>query len=112
MRIGQAMLAAIPAMTESRRPVHRPLFSNPTAAITPQRPQAPGAVCGNILGAWLGEDRLPEKYLRDLELRDTITEIADDLTDDCPISDRNCNDPVWEHKYIFCDYPNVRGDRA
>ena len=71
-----------------------------------------GAVCGNILGAWLGEDRLPEKYLRDLELRDTITEIADDLTDDCPISDRNCNDPVWEHKYIFCDYPKVRGDRS
>ena len=93
---------------------HRDSFANAVVAAVNHDgdSDSTGAVCGNILGAWLGEDRLPEKYLHDLELRDTITEIADDLTDDCPISEWNCNDPVWEHKYIFCDYPNVRGDRT
>ncbi len=38
-----------------------------------------GAVCGNILGAYLGLDAIPEKYLRDLELKDFIIQIADEL---------------------------------
>ena len=60
-----------------------------------------GAVCGNILGAYLGYDAIPQKYKEHLELHDVIIEIADDLYKDCQISeyDTKC-DEVWERKYI------------
>ena len=38
-----------------------------------------GAVTGNILGAYLGFDKIPEKYVEHLELLDTILELADEL---------------------------------
>lgn len=38
-----------------------------------------GAVCGNILGAYLGYNAIPQKYKERLELHDIIIEIADDL---------------------------------
>lgn len=38
-----------------------------------------GAVCGNILGAYLGYDAIPQKFKDGLELHDVITEIADSL---------------------------------
>lgn len=41
-----------------------------------------GAVCGNILGAYLGYDAIPQKYKERLELHDIIIEIADSLCDD------------------------------
>lgn len=39
-----------------------------------------GAVTGNIMGAYLGTDAIPEKYLKKLELRDVIIQIADELS--------------------------------
>lgn len=66
-----------------------------------------GAVTGNILGAHLGMKAIPEKFLSNLELRDTILEIADDLFNDCQVSeDGACCDEVWESKYIHHTYPN------
>lgn len=41
-----------------------------------------GAVCGNILGAYIGYDAIPQKYKSNLELHDIIIEIADDLCTD------------------------------
>ena len=38
-----------------------------------------GAVTGNILGALIGYDAIPEKYKTNLELRDTIIDVADKL---------------------------------
>lgn len=38
-----------------------------------------GAITGNLLGAILGADAVPERFLADLELRDLIEEIAGDL---------------------------------
>lgn len=38
-----------------------------------------GAVAGNIVGAAIGFDRIPEKYLRDLEMKDLICKVAEDL---------------------------------
>ena len=38
-----------------------------------------GAITGNILGAALGLSAIPQAYLADLELREVITEMADDL---------------------------------
>lgn len=39
-----------------------------------------GAITGNLLGAMLGVKAIPEKWLEPLELRDTIAEIAKDLS--------------------------------
>jgi ADP-ribosylglycohydrolase len=41
-----------------------------------------GAVTGNILGAYLGLSAIPKQYLQNLELRDIIFELADDLYND------------------------------
>ncbi|MBQ6322676.1 MAG: ADP-ribosylglycohydrolase family protein [Lachnospiraceae bacterium] len=42
-----------------------------------------GAVAGNIVGAAIGYERIPDKYIRDLELKECILKIADDLAADC-----------------------------
>ena len=64
-----------------------------------------GAVTGNILGTALGYDSIPDYYLQNLELRDIIEELAEDLYKDCRMSEyRNNDDPVWESKYIRVDY--------
>ena len=38
-----------------------------------------GAICGNLLGARLGIDGIPEKYRQDLELSDLILRLADEI---------------------------------
>lgn len=64
-----------------------------------------GAVTGNILGAHLGVEVIPQKYLDNLELKDVITEIADDLFNDCKMSEYSpYEDKVWEKKYIENTY--------
>lgn len=40
-----------------------------------------GALAGQIMGAMHGTDAIPARWLEPLELRDTISEIADDLLD-------------------------------
>ncbi len=40
-----------------------------------------GAMTGNLLGALHGLDAIPERWLRPLELREVISEVADDLLD-------------------------------
>lgn len=40
-----------------------------------------GSVTGNILGAYLGLQDIPEKYLKNLELRKTIMRVAERLVD-------------------------------
>ena len=60
-----------------------------------------GAVLGNILGAWVGYDSIEEKWKTNLELRDEILEIADDLCYGCPMSEYgHYRDPAWEMKYM------------
>lgn len=64
-----------------------------------------GAVTGNILGAALGADAIPQHYLETLELRDIIEEVAEDLHQDCPMDEYDTNrDPVWLSKYVVVDY--------
>ena len=38
-----------------------------------------GAVTGNILGAAIGYDAIPQYFKNDLELHDVILHVADDL---------------------------------
>ncbi len=65
-----------------------------------------GSVTGNIVGAHLGLEAIPEKFTARLELKDTIIEIADDLYSDCPVTEQGeCTDEVWRRKYIDCTYP-------
>ena len=40
-----------------------------------------GAVCGNILGAYIGYNSIPKKYKERLELHDLIVKVADHLCD-------------------------------
>ena len=64
-----------------------------------------GAVTGNILGAFIGYNAISQKYKDNLELRDLILEIADDLCNDCKISEYGSyHDEVWERKYIKADF--------
>ncbi len=68
-----------------------------------------GAVTGNILGAALGAGAIPEKFLERLELRDVITELADDLYNDCKMGEHGENpDPVWEAKYVKKTWPGKK----
>lgn len=78
-----------------------------------------GAVTGNLLGASLGLEKIPAKYLEHLELKDVVLELADDLYADCKARqtvtsaqenghtvirlDDAC-DPVWEAKYVTAIY--------
>ena len=60
-----------------------------------------GAVTGNIIGAHLGINAIPQKFIDKLELKDIILEVADDLYNDYTVSDS-----IWEQKYIKHTYPN------
>lgn len=60
-----------------------------------------GAVCGNILGAYLGVDAIPQKYLENLELKDLIEEITTDLYNGCKMDGySDYQDEVWLNKYV------------
>lgn len=64
-----------------------------------------GAITGNILGAYLGLSSIPDHFLQNLELKDVIMEIADDLFNDCPLNswDMGGNteeEIMWENKYF------------
>ncbi|MBQ2748439.1 MAG: ADP-ribosylglycohydrolase family protein [Clostridia bacterium] len=61
-----------------------------------------GAVTGNILGARLGLEAIPKKFLDHLELRDTIQEIADDLFYRKPLPGKEA---IWDAKYLHHNYP-------
>jgi len=38
-----------------------------------------GAICGNILGAYHGLEGIPEKWIKNVELADLLSELADRL---------------------------------
>ena len=59
-----------------------------------------GAITGNILGAYLGLERIPKRFLEHLELRNIILEVADDL---CRVQDNAYtvgSDPMMDEKYM------------
>ncbi|MBR1905297.1 MAG: ADP-ribosylglycohydrolase family protein [Clostridiales bacterium] len=57
-----------------------------------------GAVTGNILGAYLGYEAVPQKYKDNLELIDVILAIADDLYNDCQASETVC---IFSNAFIY-----------
>ena len=66
-----------------------------------------GAVTGNILGAKLGLEGLPEKFRTNLELHDSVIEVADDLYNDCQMTEYGeYRDEIWLRKYVYGTYSN------
>ena len=64
-----------------------------------------GAICGNIMGALLGRNAIPDYYTKDLELLDIIEEMAEDLFTGCIISEYMERDTPetrrWFEKYCL-----------
>ena len=54
-----------------------------------------GAVAGNIIGAYLGVESIPNYYLDNLELKDVICEMADDLVS------KDTNNEYYKSKYKY-----------
>lgn len=63
-----------------------------------------GAICGNILGAWLGLSGIPGKFLLDLELKAELLELADDLYRGCPDGKDPDYARAWKEKYADVTY--------
>lgn len=62
-----------------------------------------GAIAGNIMGALLGLDAIPNYYIDNLELKDVIMEMGNDLSSDIPVGEYNDNnDEYWLSKYSSC----------
>lgn len=55
-----------------------------------------GAVTGNILGAYLGMEAVPAQYLQDLELRQELLTLADDLFAGGPAAGE---EELWRERY-------------
>ena len=64
-----------------------------------------GAIAGNILGAWNGISAFDEYWINNLELKDVILEIADDLSEDLPgwelYTGQWEKTIQWEKKYLY-----------
>ena len=60
-----------------------------------------GAICGNLLGAWLGKENVAEAFdLNDLELCDVIETIAEDLyTATQKVVPKPGENKAWDRKY-------------
>lgn len=62
-----------------------------------------GAVAGNIMGAYLGYEKIPFEYKNNIELKNEILELANDLSNEIPVGEYNDNnDEYWLSKYVFC----------
>lgn len=60
-----------------------------------------GAVVGNIMGAYLGIEEIGAKWINCLELKETIEEIALDLSHKCQMkADNSYMDEQWIKKYV------------
>lgn len=55
-----------------------------------------GSVTGNIMGAYLGLSQIPQKFIDNLELKNVIIKIADDL-----YNDYSNTDEEWQKKYYY-----------
>lgn len=63
-----------------------------------------GAITGNILGAYLGLSRIPQKYLDKLELKAELLELAEDLYRGIPDGTDAAYERAWREKYVDITY--------
>lgn len=63
-----------------------------------------GSIAGNIMGALLGYNAIPKYYIDNLELKDVIIELAEDLATPVPVGEyASNNDEYWLSKYSKCE---------
>ncbi|MBR6505226.1 ADP-ribosylglycohydrolase family protein [Candidatus Saccharibacteria bacterium] len=61
-----------------------------------------GAITGNIVGAKVGYKNIPDYYKNNIELKDVILELADDLASGVPVNeDGDITDKNWLKKYLI-----------
>lgn len=74
-----------------------------------------GSIAGNIIGAYLGINAIPNYYLENLELRDIIEELAYDLSIPVPVSeDTDYTNEYWMSKYAGChrDLSKIKKEKS
>lgn len=66
-----------------------------------------GSIAGNLLGAMLGTASIPERWLQPLELRETITTVAEDLYDcqDWNLYEASTDQEHQAIRRIYARYP-------
>ena len=63
-----------------------------------------GSITGNIVGTALGLKNIPDYYKNNVELKDVILEIADDLASGSPIEENGgVSDEKWLKKYLYLE---------
>lgn len=65
-----------------------------------------GAICGNIIGAYLGFSQIPGKFLVDLELLEPLIQLADDMAD---LGEDRFEDEDWEDRYVYAGHRRKNG---
>lgn len=50
------------------------------------------------MGAYLGYENIPPEYKNNIELKNEILELANEI----PVSESNNNDKYWLSKYVYC----------
>lgn len=63
-----------------------------------------GSVTGNIMGTHLGFNKIPNKYLENLDLLDVQIEIATDLYNDVQLNEDTTINREWKEKYVDTTY--------
>ena len=63
-----------------------------------------GAICGNIMGAIVGLNGIPNHFIQQLELNDLIIDLADDLLSGCIIGEYRMaitdEGQIWKRRYV------------
>lgn len=63
-----------------------------------------GAITGNMIGVHLGYDKIQSYYKDNVELKEVILELSDDMTLGVPTNDEGqISDKKWLAKYLYCD---------
>lgn len=66
-----------------------------------------GSVCGNLMGVIVGYDGIPEKYKTNIELKEVILAIADDMRHGCNNDAyhqaETMDEKQWERRYILAN---------
>lgn len=68
------------------------------------------SITGNIVGACVGYKNIPDYYKNNIELKDVILELSDDLANDVPTDKDGNSHPTdeWLNKYLYLEAPFYR----
>lgn len=71
-----------------------------------------GSICGNLMGAIVGYDGIPDKFLKDLELKDVMLSLSDDMECGCTLH-KPCYYSYAVNDWLFAgEYPGDKDEAA